>query len=294
MRLFAPQYGRHDVAEGVRLARNCSHPDAQWLVSLFPTDAVVGAAEMERAMHVCGDDPRALYILSSLTLSNSQPMLLVAAEMGYAPAQADWADHLASPDSLQWAQRAAANGDRHGLFLLGWWLLDGRHGAEKDEVAGLALLREAAALGEDSALWRLGEPSTVRAIGNGTDCGVSRPRGGNGFAITNLLLAARELLSSLPVQSGRVLFELGSAFRGVVSVASCSVFEIHAAPKSAHAAQRCIEMHDRWCSEARSAIRCWLLLSRRLGVAKDLRRVISQMLWDQRAEWSKGPVEKTQ
>jgi hypothetical protein len=36
LRLFTAPYVRHNVAEGVRLARECRHPEAHWLVSLFP------------------------------------------------------------------------------------------------------------------------------------------------------------------------------------------------------------------------------------------------------------------
>jgi hypothetical protein len=45
--------------------------------------------------------------------------------------------------------------------------------------------------------------------------------------------------------------------------------------------------YDRWIAMARAAIACWLATARRLGVVKDIRLLIAQKLWDERAEWSR-------
>jgi hypothetical protein len=51
-----------DAEEGMRMARECQHPDAQWLVSLLPPDVAVTREQVLPVMMEQGDDPRALYI----------------------------------------------------------------------------------------------------------------------------------------------------------------------------------------------------------------------------------------
>jgi hypothetical protein len=84
---------RLDGDKFIQMARDCHHPDAQWLASLFP----VGTQRpLLDAMQEQWDDPRAMYIAWRV-LRASQPGvgyagLAGAALLGYAPAQA----HLSS------------------------------------------------------------------------------------------------------------------------------------------------------------------------------------------------------
>jgi hypothetical protein len=46
------------IAKALRMARECSHPDAQWLTSLFPEGcATVTRRRMHEVMLEQGDDP---------------------------------------------------------------------------------------------------------------------------------------------------------------------------------------------------------------------------------------------
>jgi hypothetical protein len=51
-----------DVEAGVRMARDCLHPDAQWLTSLRPAFVAVTREHVREVMLRQGDDQRALYI----------------------------------------------------------------------------------------------------------------------------------------------------------------------------------------------------------------------------------------
>jgi TPR repeat protein len=57
-----------------------------------------------------------------------------AAEMGYAPAQAECADmaDAASEERLFWARKAAAQGDRRGMYHLSQLTYSGLGGCVKD------------------------------------------------------------------------------------------------------------------------------------------------------------------
>jgi hypothetical protein len=46
----------------IQMVRECRHPDAQWLASLFPAGVEVTSKRMREVMLEQGDDPRALYV----------------------------------------------------------------------------------------------------------------------------------------------------------------------------------------------------------------------------------------
>jgi hypothetical protein len=74
-----------NMTKGLRIARECSHPDAQWLCSIFPNKEIVTHQEMLDVMSSQDDDMRALHILGELS---DVELLHRAAERGYAPSQA--------------------------------------------------------------------------------------------------------------------------------------------------------------------------------------------------------------
>jgi hypothetical protein len=55
--------GGADIGLGLRLARDCQHPDAQWLASLFRDGDAVIRPYFCGVMRKQGDDPRALFFL---------------------------------------------------------------------------------------------------------------------------------------------------------------------------------------------------------------------------------------
>jgi hypothetical protein len=88
---LAGSYSPTNIPLGLRLARRCQHPDAQWLSSLFPdSDSAVTKDEMLRVMQGQGEDLRAMHIRGSLLRCDdfAKDLLQRAAELGYAPAQA--------------------------------------------------------------------------------------------------------------------------------------------------------------------------------------------------------------
>jgi TPR repeat protein len=87
-------------------------------------------------MEAQGDDPRALSYLWATTLN---PRFLErAAELGYAPAQAAFSTKCGAAGGVMWAERAVAQGDRRGMYLLAERYMFGA-GCEKDAVKGAAL-----------------------------------------------------------------------------------------------------------------------------------------------------------
>jgi hypothetical protein len=94
----------------------------------------------------------------------------------------------------------------------------------------------------------------------------------------------------VPYNSGRIVFELGAAFSGQICEYDDIIFHRDVTEEVMRAAEECVELHDKWCGQAKEAIRCWLVIARRKRVVKDIRKVVARMLWEQRASWSEVEV----
>ncbi len=276
-----------DLEAWLRCVRDCLHPDARWLASLFPDEPfAVTKQAMLSVMKAQGNDPRALYLCSQL--AGCVASLQRAAELGYAPAQASWARECRVIERLAWAEKAAAQGDRRGLFVLGRWLWNGI-GCDQDRGRALALMKEAAELEDSEAQFSLGEHAySEREWQRYRWWGRAVARE-NEYAMRYLQKAVLKQLKRWDEGkgTGRNVFELGSAFKGHVDVANKLVFGGEISGERMQAVQRCIEVHDEWCKAAKAAIECWIGVGRRLEVMKDIRLVIAGLVWKHRAEWGK-------
>jgi hypothetical protein len=183
--------------EAMRLARKCQHPDAVWFSSLFPAGVAVTDRRVAEVMREQGDDPRALLLLwkakqrlyrrevmasrDAVITAPTNELLLRAAEMGYAPAQADAAhEFFREPggEGFRWAQRATAAGDHRGMFMLGHCYYEG-HGCAKDGAKALELFRDAAILGDSMRSMRTPRRDSESWTGSGSTGTASRRKEGN-------------------------------------------------------------------------------------------------------------------
>ncbi len=279
-----------DVNRGLQLARQSQHPDAQWLCSLFPGVEDRTNEELLRVMKTQGVDRRALYVRSR---RSETTLLRRAAELGYAPAQARWSSYCSGAERLEWAQKAAAQGDRAGVSALAtcfWFSV----GCEEDKTKARALWREAAELGEVSAQFVHGaEGCTQNDWQRYRWWGMAAARGEN--------VAGQEMVGATSEQlqwweegacDGRVVFELGAAFRGHVDVmaGTCFGFSVDS-NDDLKAVQRCIELLNEWVALSKSAIETWIGIARRLHVVKDIRLMIAWLLRAEPWAWSKVQVD---
>jgi hypothetical protein len=66
-----------------------------------------------------------------------------------------------------------------------------------------------------------------------------------------------------------------------MSVLNCPV-----SPTEMGRFKRVVVLHEAMLDQARRAIACWGIVGRRLGVAKDIRIVISKLAWEEPWRWS--------
>ncbi len=272
-----------NLARGVELARESGHPDAQWLASLFPADALVSCEEMRRVLTAQGDDDaRACLIRAFLPGADRAALLRRATALGYGPAMT-LADAADVQEKFALSERAAAWGDRRGHFWQGCLRVRGV-GCELNTAAGIASFRIAAELGHAEAQVLYGEmacqwsdPERYRWWGRAARRNCSA-------GIKCLLLGALKQvrLYEEGEKNGRLVFEIGAACKGHVEpIASREGDEA-----KFQAAEKAVQLYDRWCDEARAAIRCWIGGSLQLGVVKDIRLLIAQKVWEERFVWS--------
>jgi TPR repeat protein len=297
--LIIGQWNMADVDLGGRMARECSHPDAVWLVSLFPTGVAVTRERMFEVMVAQGEDPRALYFAWQAGGDFSLGQWLVrSAELGYAPAQARRAERCVTDEEcLFWARKAAAAGDRSGMTRLGICYLYGA-GCEQDQGRAIELFKAAAelgcALGQDHYgfvafsvndweryyWWR-------RSTSRRTGCHFY------GAQFVSFLLSI-----SFEKGMGRILHNVApivrrhqkSCARGAFDRMNMPVLEhtmlgIVVPERDAEKLQGLLLLHDAMLQRARQAIACWSLAAWRLGMAKDMRVMIAKMAWDEPWRW---------
>ena len=85
-------------------------------------------------------------------------------------------------------------------------------------------------------------------------------------------------------RAGRVLFHVAEALRG------CDLEELRRVGQWTESQAACMLQtllhYDVTCERARQALRWWTRAGMRLRVAKDVRRIIARLLWDDKAAWS--------
>jgi TPR repeat protein len=138
------------IEKGLQMARECEHPDAQWLAALFPAEMAVTEQRMREVLQEQGEDPRAIYLVWSL--GGSKNLLRRAAEMDCAPAMSRYSD---GSKTFKRLEDAAKLGDRVGVHRLGRCYERGL-GFAQDNKKALQLYRESAELGFAGAQRRYG------------------------------------------------------------------------------------------------------------------------------------------
>ncbi len=145
--IFAPGGGfdASRFAQGLRLASQCEHEDARFLVSLFPGEAPATTREAATSFLAAGDDARALCwaALCDGDEDGFIHLLHRSAEGGYALAQSE----LSFGEGVEdlWLQKAAVQGEVDATRRLAYQLWSSVDELKQDKARQLWL--QAAELG---------------------------------------------------------------------------------------------------------------------------------------------------
>jgi hypothetical protein len=272
-----------NCTKAVQMARGCRHPDAQWLLALLPRGEPV-TLHLLRAAVNDQTSGRGLYLAWELDQRRDVALLQRAAEMGYARAQAFLSSELVeSADVFRLAQSAADGGDRDGLFRLANCFYGGV-GCAKDETKAIELFRQSAELELGIAQHRYGE----LAFGE-LDWerhmwwGRAAVRGVHGYGFCTTVISL--LPSFEKFEHGRILHTAAQVVKENLNVAASALFGVPIEKKLVTKLQRVLGLHNGMLRRAKLAISSWLLVARRLGVAKDVRLIVAKMAWEEPWQW---------
>ena len=275
--LLGQNHKKQDIAKALALARECKHPDAVWLSSIFEGKGVSSEEGAREVFLSTDDDSRSLCFAWCMaeTRWRDLSLLVRAAEMENAFALATLAVELGFEDvevSFRLAQRAAAQCERDGFFRLGYYLACG-HGCELNFKLACANYLIAAELGcvlsatYYGASMDLSDPSRWLWMGRAASRGLPYP--------------FLDAFSGCDSASG--VFVIGRALRGNIDLEKKEIF---GSPRSfrsiVSAAIRAFSFYDTQINRARLAVDSWTLVGIRVGIVKDVRKLIGKIIWESR------------
>ncbi len=277
------------LVDGLSLALQCGHEDALFLVSLFPNGAPATRQEARSVFLAQGEQACCLCWAVKCGAEPREELLRRSAEGGYAWGQALFCECRNNNQQELWLERAVAQGESDAISSLAYRLWEGRK-CDIDASRAQLLFQEAAELGDDWAQFRLAKyccPIDSLEQVMWLRRSAMRSHQGALLRLTESVFSHVDLFDS--GGSGRRVFEIGAAFANSDSwKRRCRSQQMVAAGEVA------IFMYHQWCAEAKSAVLCWIWLARQEKVAKDIRAVIADLIWEERAAWSERSAPKEQ
>ncbi len=270
-------------ADGLALARHSSHEDARFLVSLFPNHPPANDEEAVAVFLAHERDARCQYWAAKCSAQPRKQLVRRAAEGGCAWAQA-WLALLEpnKDEKMVWLDKALAQGEPEAMTNLALLLWDGyivpRNRAESER-----LWREAAVLGHAAAQFKLA-----------AECCDNDPREQvlwmcrsvtQGLQWGNRVLAEAAVGHVAAMEQGEkergwAVFEIGAAL-----AASSGWWQAETSEGGVAAGEKAMRLHRQWSEEARRAVEWWMRLAKERRVARDVRLLIADLVWEGRRSW---------
>ncbi len=283
--LLGSNFKKQDITAALALARDCKHPDAVWLTSVFEGKDVSTKEDARKVFLCCENDARALCFAWRLTdgRRNHLSMICRAAETGNAFACSSLSRALLCAnkhEAFRLAHFAAGERERDGFVLLGDCFGEGI-GCEKD----LNLAKENFLIAAE-----LGHVLAAEIYGN--FLGESDPA--RWFWLGRAALRGRSFsfFGSFPKQveqffsgsgNATVVFLIGRALKGNIDVVKKEIFGWPGA-LLIDPANQAVSFYASQIKSARLAVDTWTLISTRLHLIKDMRIFIGKMIWEGRFE----------
>jgi hypothetical protein len=263
-----------NVERGMKLAASCEHPDAKWLTKTFDGNL------MCKDVLLGNKDPRALFFAAVMF---GAPLdigrLQQSAELGYALAQtklSGFANSLEEQIALR--EKAAAQGEREAHALLGD-VHNRRNLREKAMQCFLFAARLGHLFSMLGIIQNLGmsDPQRFFWLGEAAAGGMHA-----GFFADALPQVGKHCVGT---GSARIMYAIGRALNGQINqkertIFGSSLFYGERIEKSLVA----LEFYQFQVKSYRTAVDTWMLVGRRNNVVKDVRLIISKLIWETRAD----------
>ncbi len=284
--LLDENYKKQDITAASALARDCKHPDTEWLTSIFEGKDVSTKEDVREVFLCCENDALALCFSWWLADDREEDssMLRRSIEMGNAFACSTlcwqvWYEN--KEEAFRLAQLGASQHERDGFYRLGLCFRDGR-GCEKDLNLAKEYILIAAELGHVYAAEEFGylldeESDLVRWLWLGR----AALRGWYGSFLGSFSKQVEEFFSGSGNAS--VVFLIGRALKGNIDMEEKEIFgasynfDSYIGP-----ANQAVAFYASQIKSAHVAVDTWTIVATRLHLIKDMRILIGKMIWEAR------------
>ncbi len=273
---------KQDVGSAFALSRGCKHPNALWLTSLLENASL----DVE-SVFLSSEDPQAKVFVSLLQRRNGIPNyspVIAASNRGDPFCQAFVARVCSGSgeEAMRLAKLSSDKGERDGLFFLGW-IYDNGFGCRRSVEKAIHFYRLAAALQHIMAMvnlgWLLPESDPQRwfcwAKHQVVLKGETTPFFHFFQGVLSSFFAGDQSLRSSAFAIGCALFD---------HVDDSTIFGVPCDTNFISSAKRGVDFYRSQCRLARLAIMAWTQAGVRLGVVKDVRKMIGRMIWERRVD----------
>jgi hypothetical protein len=284
-----------NIPSAVEQTSSCEHPDARWLAEACAGKGVTTDEDAKRVFStLCQNDARALCFAWLLGDRQDLNQLSCSAALGFAFGLALFAGQTQGDEKFKFAQLAATQGERDGFYMLGccFWLGEG---CEKDLDKAKENFLLASELGHVSAMVYLGglldesDPQRWRWWGRAAALG--------DWKFLSNFSKQVELFNS-GSGSAAVMFAIGQALQGHVDEQGTIFNDGYNFDSLVGPAKQAIAFYEAQIKATIDAMRAWTHVGIKLKVVKDVRKLISKLIWDSREEAfydvSEGPEQDEQ
>ncbi len=282
---FGDNFKKQDVTAALTLARDCNHPDAEWLTSIFQGKDISTEEDARKVFLCCENDARALSFAWMLSDGNEDDLTLLrrSSEMGNAFACSRLCARVCEEnkeEAFRLAKLAASQHERDGFRWLGHSFREGL-ACEKDFNLARGNYLIAAELGNFYSAYALGnfldESDPVRWLWWGRAASRDFP----GSFLHSFSKQVERFFSGSG--SASVVFVIGRALKGNIYAdrifGTTYNFDSWVGP-----ANQAVSFYESQIKCARLAVDTWTLVATRLHVMKDLRIYIGKLIWEARFE----------
>jgi TPR repeat protein len=283
---FGENFVHQNIPLALELAGRCQHPDARWLTEVCAGKGVTTKEDAKRVFSALGqNDARALcfsWLSGTLDEKHDLTPLRRSAELGFAFAQAWMSGWTEGKEAFEFAQLAAAQGERDGFYALGWCFLFCKD-VQRDQNKAKENFLLASELGEVWSMAQVGdlldELDEQRWYwwGRAAACRVSR-------SFVHGFVKHVELFKS-GSGSAAVMFAIGRALQGHVNEDARTIFNFDDDFASCIGpAKQAIAFYQTQIKGTKEAMYAWTQVGIHFNIVKDVRRLIAKLIWDSRDE----------
>ncbi len=266
-------FAGEDLSLVLEKARKCVHPDAVWLLETLKDRPLV----RDRFLFAhCQDqnDPRVLCFSAVCDGFWNIRKWKQAADSGYPFAQAKLVQHVQPSEALSLAQKSAAANEREGLYALALLYAQGKVVPTDVEMAK-ACFERAIVLGHGWAAAHMASFSprfSLECIKYW--CLAAR----SGFCSSDIASS----LSNHNVMANRsCVFVLGAAVKFLINSSEKRAL-FRETFKNVANALVAVAFFETQVGAARAAVDEWTKVAIRLGIIRDVRKLIAKLVWDAR------------